>query len=136
MHSRFPEHSLRLQYKKGDIMKDLLINRKTGDLVVNSKGDISITDSVAQAIVIRLKWFFNEWRFSPQYGVPYYEEILIKNPSDLRIMQIIREEVMSVDEVDEVTDIKVTKQPNRTALITFNVKALGDYEKMEVIVDV
>ncbi len=117
-------------------MKDLLINRKTGDLVVNSKGDISITDSVAQAIVIRLKWFFNEWRFSPQYGVPYYEEILIKNPSDLRIMQIIREEVMSVDEVDEVTDIKVTKQPNRTALITFNVKALGDYEKMEVIVDV
>ncbi len=136
MHSRFPEHSLRLLYKKGDIMKDLLINRKTGDLVVNSKGDISITDSVAQAIVIRLKWFFNEWRFSPQYGVPYYEEILIKNPSDLRIMQIIREEVMSVDEVDEVTDIKVTKQPNRTALITFNVKALGDYEKMEVIVDV
>ena len=116
-------------------MKDLLLDRY-GDLVVNERGDITITDSVAQAIIVRLRWFFNEWRFAPQYGVPYFEEILIKNPNKLRIIQIIREEVMSVDEVESVDNINVETQPNRTARITVRANINGEYKDLEVVVDV
>ena len=104
-------------------MKDLLLTSE-GDLAVVPKSFVNLTDSVAQAITVRLRWFFNEWRFAPQYGVPYFEEILIKNPNDLRITQIIRE------------DISVTLQPNRTALIRFMVQVEGDFRDMEVVFDV
>ena len=117
-------------------MKDLLIDNSNGDLVVNSSGDIVITDSVSQSITVRLKWFFKEWRFNKELGVPYFEEILVKNPSELKVKQIIRDEVLSVEEVEEISDIELTVQPNRTALITFKVKAQGNYRDIEVIVDV
>lgn len=88
-------------------MKDILLNRD-GDLVINATGNIEITDSVAQAIIIRLRWFFNEWRFAPQYGVPYFEEVLVKNPSDLRVRQIIRDEILSVEEVESVSRLDIS----------------------------
>lgn len=115
-------------------MKDLLLN-KNGDLVVNQTTGVTITDSVAQAITIRLKWFFNEWRFAPQYGVPYFEEILVKNPSNLRVRQIIRDEILSVEEVEQVKKLDIVMKPNRKALITFSVVAAGIQSEMEVVID-
>ena len=115
-------------------MKDLLID-KNGDLVVNPTTGVSITDSVAQAITIRLKWFFNEWRFAPQYGVPYFEEILIKNPSNLRVRQIIRDEVLSVKEVEQVTNLDISVKPDRSALIRFSAVVAGVQSEMEVVIN-
>lgn len=115
-------------------MKDLLID-KNGDLVVNSSTGVSITDSVAQAITIRLKWFFNEWRFSPQYGVPYFEEILVKNPNNLRVRQIIRDEILSVEEVEQVVRLDISMKHDRKALISFSVIASGIQSEMEVLID-
>ena len=115
-------------------MKDLLLN-KNGDLVVNPTAGVTITDSVAQAITIRLQWFFNEWRFAPQYGVPYFEEILVKNPKNLRVRQIIRDEILSVEEVEQVTKLDISLKPNRKALITFSAMVAGVQSEMEVVID-
>ena len=52
-------------------MKDLLLTRD-GDLYIDpATGDIKITDSVEQAIKIRLLWFWQEWRLGPQKGIPW-----------------------------------------------------------------
>lgn len=115
-------------------MKDLLLD-KNGDLVVNPTTGVTITDSVAQAIKIRLQWFFNEWRFAPQYGVPYFEEILVKNPKNLRVRQIIRDEILSVEEVEQVTKLNIIMNPNRKALITFSAIVAGVQSEMEVVID-
>ncbi len=61
-------------------MKDLLLD-KDGDLYLTSNGDVSLTDSVRQAILIRLRWFLGEWIFNTSFGMPYYSQILIKNPN-------------------------------------------------------
>ena len=37
-------------------MKDLLLD-KDGDLYLTPNGDVSLTDRVRQAILIRLRWF-------------------------------------------------------------------------------
>jgi hypothetical protein len=116
-------------------MKDLRLTRD-GDLFVGPYTGLEITDSVAQAITVRLRWFFQEWRFAPEFGVPYFEEILVKNPNKLRITQIIREEVLSVEEVEEVKDISVEIQPNRTALVRFKAQVNGNFSDIEVVVDV
>ena len=100
-------------------MLDILLT-PDGDLNITDHGDILLTESVRQAIRIRLLWFFREWRFAPELGVPYFEDILIKNPNMNRIRRIIRNEVMSVDEVRDVRHLQIDLDPrSRRAVIRF-----------------
>ena len=100
-------------------MTDLLLDR-SGDLQISADGDLSLTNSTAQAIQLRLRWFLSEWKFGPEYGLPYYEEILVKNASTLRAKQLIREQIMSVDEVRDVTELLATANPaKRTMLVRY-----------------
>ena len=93
-----------------------------GDLVITELGDIVLTESVRQAVRIRLLWFLPEWRFAPEFGVPYFEEILVKNPNLERIRRIIRDKVMSVDDVTDARNISVIlDKPTRTAKVTLEV---------------
>jgi hypothetical protein len=103
-------------------MKDLLLTRY-GDLYIDpATGDIQITDSVEQAIRIRLLWFWREWRLGPGKGIPYWEEIFVKNPNKLRLRQIFREAIMSVEEVVDVLDLGVAIDP-ATRILTVRYKA-------------
>jgi hypothetical protein len=102
-------------------MEDLLTTAD-GDLFVTEYGDISLTDSVRQAVRIRLLWFFEEWRFGPQFGIPYYEEILTKNPNLERIKRIIRDEAFSVDGVTDIRNIAIAvDKATRVASVSFEI---------------
>ena len=101
-------------------MKDVLLTAD-GDLYVNEMGDISLTDSIRQAVRIRLQWFLNEWRFAPEFGLPYLDEILVKSPNIDRIRRIVRDEAASVDEVIDVRNISITvDKPLRATKISFD----------------
>jgi len=124
-------------------MLDILLT-PDGDLFISDTGDIILTDTMAdqkasirQAIRIRLQWFFGEWKFAPPYGVPYFEEVLVKNPNLERIKGIVREEVLSVDEVRDVRNlvIKLDKK-TRIASVTMDVVIDDDTfrEEVEIIV--
>ena len=113
-------------------MLDILLT-PDGDLNIDERGDISLTDSVRQAVRVRLQWFFSEWRFAPQFGVPYFEEILIKNPNDRRVRAIIRDEVLTVNEVLDARNITVTlDRPTRQAVIALDVVTTEETFRMEV----
>lgn len=75
------------------------------DLDLNGESDVSVTDSICQAVKLRLLWFLGEWRLGPGLGFPYFEEVFVKNPSEAKIQHYIREVVMAVDGVTDVTDI-------------------------------
>lgn len=95
----------------------------TGDLELSAAGDISATDSIVQAVRIRLLWFFGEWRLMPSLGFPYFENLLVKNPNESKLRHFIRETVMSVDGVTDVSEIlfNIDKKSRRASLeITFN----------------
>lgn len=77
----------------------------SGDLEISAIGDIAPTDSICQAVRIRLLWFFEEWRLSPGYGMPYFEELFVKNPNEVKIKHRVRETVMGVEGVTDVTEI-------------------------------
>lgn len=116
-------------------MKDFLLDND-GDLVLSS-GDIVITDSVVQAIKIRLKWFANEWRINKEWGIPYYEEVFIKNPNTQLIEGRIKEEILTIDEVQEVSSVKVTiNKETRRAAISFTAIVNGQETNGEVQIDV
>lgn len=79
-------------------MIDILLNGQ-GDIDVSGTGDIAITKSVRQAVLVRLRWIYNEWRLGPTLGFPWFEEVFVKNPNTVKIRQLIRDEIMRVDGV-------------------------------------
>lgn len=106
-------------------MKDILL--KNGDLYLNKKGDLEFTNSISQAINIRLKWFYGEWMFAPDKGVKYYEDILVKNPDDNRIKMLISEQIVQVRGIKSVKSIDI-KYDLQTRIIRVIYTAVSDQE--------
>lgn len=113
-------------------MIDLKLDN-TGDLELTQLGDILPTDSIAQAVRVRLLWFFEEWRLGPDLGFPYFEHLFVKNPNETKLRHLIRETVMEVEGVTDVTDITFTvDQKQRTAAIAVTFTTDEDTFREEV----
>lgn len=115
-------------------MVDLKLN-KDGDLFLTSNGDISLTDSVLQAVRIRLRWLYDEWRLGPSYGFPYFEQLLVKNPNESKLKSVIRQTVMDVDGVKSVPEVKFNvdkKAREATVSLTFTTSEDTFREEMKL----
>lgn len=113
---------------------DILLD-SNGDLYISPKGDIELKNSVAQKIRIKLLWFVGEWRWNKDEGMPYRDNLLIKNPDTDYFEGVIREKIFEVSEVTEVRDVSVIyDRKTRTARIRF--VAITDLEtiKDEIII--
>lgn len=91
-------------------MFDIMLN-KSGDIVVSPAGDISLTMSIQQAVVVRLRWIYNEWRLGPSFGFPWFEEVFVKNPNIPKVRQLIKDEILKVDGVKAAEVESVTYDP-------------------------
>ena len=105
-------------------MYDLKLNN-SGDLEISDTGDVMLTQSVRQAVEIRLRWLFGEWRFAPEAGVPYFDRIMVKKPDIEGIEQILRTEIMAVDGMTDVKNLQVViDAKSRVATITFDLSLI------------
>lgn len=100
-------------------MVDIRLNRD-GDIDVSALGDIYLTESVRQAVLIRLRWIYKEWRLGPEMGFPWFEEVFVKNPNTAKIRGLVRDEILQVEGVTsaEVTSVEYDNA-KRTAKIKF-----------------
>jgi hypothetical protein len=112
------------------VARDILLDND-GDILVGETSDISLRHSIRQDVKIRLQWFFEEWRFAPEVGMPYFEDVFVKNPNTDLIAQRVREEVMKADGVEEVRDVTVTvNNMTRKAAIKFMfITAYGSFRE-------
>ena len=117
---------------RGEDMLDIRLNAD-GDLDVSAIGDIGLTESCRQAVLIRLRWIYEEWRLGPEYGFPWFEEVFIKNPNTVKIKQLIREEIMKVSGVTaaEVTRVEYD-QRKREATFWYTVTVGEETYREEV----
>ena len=100
-------------------MIDIRLN-KDGDIDVSQIGDISLTESVRQAVLIRLRWIYGEWRLGPELGFPWFEEVFVKNPNTPKIRQLVRDEILQVEGVTAADVQSVTyDQAKRTAKFVY-----------------
>ena len=110
--------------------------KRDGDMYVSPKGDIILNDSVAQKIRIRLLWFLNEWKWDPEEGIPYFDDVFVKNPNLDAIESVIREKIFEIPEVIEVGDISVTlNSDQRKVTIRFEAKTDEETLREEVVFD-
>lgn len=106
-----------------------------GDLELSLAGDISSTESIVQAVRIRLLWFFREWKLGPGLGIPYFENILVKNPNEVKVRHLIREAVMSVEGVTNVrgVDLSIDKRTRQAAItVTFSTDEESFKEEVKI----
>lgn len=97
--------------------------------------DLTITDSIVQAITIRLRWFLNEFKYNTSFGVPYYEDVFVKNPNMNLIRQDLAEAIQKVTEVEEILELNLEPlNYNRELKVNFKVKVKGQTESGEAII--
>jgi hypothetical protein len=90
----------------GRVNHDLVFaptQRQPFGLVRYSILPIEGADRVAQQIKITLLAFLGEWFLDVNFGVPYLEEILIKNPRLTTVESILRSKIMAVPDVLRIT---------------------------------
>lgn len=113
---------------------DILLD-KNGDLFLDNRGDIVLNDSVSQQIKIRLRWFAREWRWNEEMGLPYFEELLVKNPNIEYFEGLIREEIFNVEKVTEVESVNITyDRKTRKGTIKFVAYTDSETIKEEVVI--
>lgn len=116
-------------------MFDILLD-KNGDIDISGSGVFSTTTSVRQAILIHLRWFFGEWRFGPELGFPWFEEVFVKNPNLPKLRNLIRNEIKKVDGVVNVSvDNIVFDAKKREAKVTYKCTTTEEIFEEEVILN-
>lgn len=76
------------------------------DLIL-SNGQLQVTGGLAQRIDCYLRTFLGEWWADPTLGVPYFQEILKKNPDITVVRQAILSVILQVPGVVSVPSITV-----------------------------
>lgn len=113
---------------------DILLD-KDGDITLID-ADIVLTESVCQKISIRLRWFLNEWKFNRSFGLPFYDEIFVKQYDIDDVKQILEEEILSVDEVCEVNSLEANVNIESRSLEVSCSVVITDGEEVKVEVSV
>lgn len=105
-------------------MSDIKLNYsgQTGDLDLTSH-QISLAsgiDAIEQQLRIRLRMFTEEWFLDARVGIPYYRNILVKNPNLDLVRSIFRQAILTTPRVSSVSTIDATVNPStRTLTLSF-----------------
>ena len=114
---------------------DIMLDKK-GDLAISPEGEIILGDSVAQKILIRLRWFEGEWRWDRERGLPYLDSLLVKNPDTDSFESAVSEQIFEVEEVTGIKEVSAALD-GRTRRANIRFIAVTDLEtiKREVEMD-
>ena len=112
-------------------MYDLMLEEDTKDLLI-VEHDMTLTETnqkyVTQKLKIRLNMFLGEWYLNINKGIPYFEEILVKDPNLNFIEDLLKTEIVSIPEIDILEKFEIEYDSlTRELIITFIVRTIdGD----------
>lgn len=89
---------------------DLELDLATNDIKIPAR-IIRGGDAVAQRVRVRFRWFLGEWFLDTRQGVPYFRDILIKNPDRILIGFIFRQVLLSTPGVKSVISFRASLDP-------------------------
>lgn len=99
-------------------LRNIAIDRDTGGFIFS--GDqlqfVSDAESIRQAVRIRLKTIRGEFFLDPTLGVPWFDDVFIKNPDVRVIVAMLREEITGVRGVKDVVSMDFNFDKSSRAL--------------------
>lgn len=94
------------------------------DLVLTTDSDPLGTDPVLQDILQILRFFFGEWFMDNTKGIPWIQQIFVKNPNLAEINAILTNAIMGVKGVKSLDTFSFNYNPTaRTYSVSFSVTA-------------
>lgn len=105
-------------------MVDIALHANDHDILIKDEDFLLIDNAerVAQQIKVKLLTFLGEWFLDNTWGVPYLEYILVKQPNQDLIKQILSEQILSVDDVKSLNALELDYQVKvRTLIINYEV---------------
>lgn len=84
-------------------MKDLKLTQD-GDLAIDTF-DLALVDGraqVAQRMKTRLKTFLGEWYLNTDRGVPYFEDVFVKDPDTELVNAVLQDQILLDPEITEI----------------------------------
>lgn len=119
-------------------MSDIALKDDLSGLLITN-GDLVLTlgaDAVKQHITQRLKMFVGEWFLNLSEGVPYFQNILIKNPNPDIVDGLLKDTILSTPCVDELLSFNLDYSASlRTLTVDFSVRVLDtiiDFENLSL----
>lgn len=104
-------------------MIDLQINGLTKNMVITNRDFVltpTLSEYVAQKLKLHLSIFKGEWYLNNTIGIPYFQEIFVKNPNLSRIEDIFKREIISIMGVDSIQSFILNYDNNtRELAVTF-----------------
>lgn len=118
-------------------MSDLKLDDTNWDLVVENS-DLAIVDrqdAVKENIKQRLRLFLGEWFLDTASGIPYYQDVLKKNPNPVIVQGVFQDAIINTPGVLELLDFQLNySRSARTLEITFSVRTTtGQIDFTEVV---
>lgn len=108
-------------------MSDLKLDLETGDLVLED-GDLLLDsgqEAIQQNLYQRLKCYKGEWFLDLSDGVPYYQDILKKNPNPLTVDAALKTAILGTPGVLELTSFNLNLDTvTRTLYLDFIVDTI------------
>jgi len=113
-------------------MSDLLLDPITNDLVIQN-GDLvlvgatsdvdDIRQSIAQDIKTNLLFFLGEWFFDTTAGVPWLDDVFVKDPNPVLVDDTVKNVILNVPGVLGLETFSMSYIPSsRTFTIDFDVR--------------
>jgi len=117
-------------------MSDIRLSTQGDIELVN--GDLSLTqgaDAIVQHLKQRLKTFLGEWFLDNRVGIPYFQQILIKNPDPLVLDTIFKSVVLNTPGVQELIEFDIDLEvATRIMTLTFRARTIdGEIDFSQVL---
>ena len=119
-------------------MSDLSLTEDLSGLLIKN-GDLVLTqgaDAVKQHVTQRLRMFTGEWFLNLSEGVPYFQNILVKNPNPDIVDSLIKDTILSTPGVDELLSFNLEYDAAlRTLIVDFSIRVLDtiiDFENLSL----
>jgi hypothetical protein len=98
---------------------ELALDPTTGDLAIPAR-IIRGAEAIAQRLRVRFRFFLGEWFLDRRLGVPYFRDVLKKNPDEILIASILRTVLLSTPGIARVDTLEARlDRPTRTLSVNF-----------------
>ncbi len=115
---------------------DIKLDESTDDIEIIDN-DVSLTtglDSKRQHLEIRLRTFFTEWFLDTSRGVPYFQDILIKNPNFNAVSAAFKAAILNTSGILELLSFNLEFAAARQLDFSFKCRAEeGDIDFSTII---
>jgi hypothetical protein len=103
-------------------MSDLKLVDSTWDLEISNADLVIITqkDALRQFLKQRLQMFFGEWFLDSSLGVPYFQEIMTKQPAFEAVDAIFKRQILETPGITQLDEFNLEyDNVNRTLSLSF-----------------